>query len=106
MHFVKHFFVIISPIAIMASIYISVMAIILASLKGFNASPDIVAKIMLITILSTIFLITVIFLIAIFGSIYVFKKNMNPDDLLIPITTSVADLGTIVFLMLLVRFFF
>lgn len=106
MHFVKHFLVTIVPIAIMSAIYISIIALIISNLKGFITTPQVIIKIISITLLATIFLISIIFILSIFGSLYVFKKNKDPDDLLIPITTSVADMGTMILLALFIKILF
>jgi len=102
----KHLFAIILPIAIISAIYLSVLASLFAYLRGFALDINIFIKILAIILLTTIFILFVIFIVAILGGMYIHKRNQDPDDLLIPITTSIADLGSMILYSLLVILFF
>lgn len=93
-HFVKHLYKVIIPIALISAVYISVLSIFIAYARGFSFDLVLSLKIIGTVILTTLLLVGIIFLIAIIGGLYVYRKKEDPDDMLIPITTSVADLGS------------
>ncbi len=102
----KHLFREVIPISIFYALYISILSTLIANVKGFVFNGLILWKIIGITFAVTITLILLIFIVAVVGSIYVYKKNTDPDDILIPITTSIADLGSmIVFSLLVIKLF-
>ncbi len=63
-------------------------------------------KVFLIVLIDMIFLANLLFFVAIFAGLYIYRKNEDPDNFLIPITTSVADFSNMVFLAILVVLFF
>lgn len=99
-HFIRHIIKEIIPIAIFSAFYITILSYIFSIFRGFNANITNFMYTFFIATFTTFFLIIIILFVAILGSLYVYHKKGNPDDLLIPITTSIADLGT----MLLVTF--
>ncbi len=103
---VRHLFKEILPISILSAIYISLLAVFIAHAKGFSFNIVTMWKILGITLATTISLVFFIFLVAVIGGIYVYKKKKDPDDILIPITTSVADLGSMAIFSLLVMLLF
>ena len=104
--FIKHLTKDILFIAILSAIYIAVLASAVAFFKGSPVSIESLLKIVLISVIVTLFIIFLLFLIAIFGGFLVYKKNEDPDNILIPITTAIADLGSLILFSILVRFFF
>ncbi|MCL6500866.1 MAG: magnesium transporter [Candidatus Pacearchaeota archaeon] len=60
----------------------------------------------MLTLVVTISLLLINFLIAFLLGRKTYKKKINPDNVLIPLTTSVADLGTMIILTLLVLLLF
>ena len=100
-HNLRHLFKDVFPIAILSAIYVSVLATLIAKFKGFPFDFIFLAKVLAITLSITIVFIFLHFLIAVVGGLYVYRKGLDPDDVLIPITTSIADLGG----MLLLTFF-
>lgn len=105
-HFIKHITRDVIPVATIASFYISIIAIFIAMGKGYTLTLPTALKIILITLLTAILLVLVIMAVAILGGLYVFHKKKDPDDVLIPLTTSIADLACMSFLALLVFLFF
>ncbi|MBI4896518.1 MAG: magnesium transporter [Candidatus Aenigmarchaeota archaeon] len=63
-------------------------------------------KILLVTILDVVILISIIFAVSIIAGIYFFQKGEDPNNFLIPITTSIADFGNLLLLAVLVVLFF
>lgn len=105
-HFVKHLFKDIFLAAIIATSYMVLMSIVLSKFRGFTADSDFVIKLFLTSLIVVIILVLIIFFISIGFGFYVYKKNEDPDDLVIPITTSIADLGSMAALSILVYLFF
>ncbi|MFC1732951.1 magnesium transporter [candidate division KSB1 bacterium] len=93
-HSAGNLFVKIAVIAFVSSIYISLLASAVAIVKGFDMNALFVIKLMIVTIMITSLLIVLMFWISVTAGFYVFKKNKDPDNFLIPLTTSIADLGT------------
>jgi cation transporter-like permease len=93
-------------IAILTALISSSVALVISSFSGYGLTYGIAYKIFLITIIDTILIVGLLFLISIFAGFYISKKNEDPDNFLIPITTSVADFGNMVLLTLLVILFF
>ncbi len=99
------FFKIIS-IALLTSVLSIIISLIISKFSGYNASLSTMFKIFVIVIIDVILLVIILFLVAFFGGLYVYKRNKDPDNFLIPITTSIADFGNMVVLTLLVVLFF
>lgn len=81
-------------VALISSVYIGLLAYALAMLRGFPFSGAIMAKVLLVAIASTMILTGIIFAVALFGGAEVCRKNEDPNNYLIPLTTAVADLGS------------
>lgn len=95
-HKVGNLFLIIAVVAFLSSIYISLLACVIALLKGFELDALFVLKTLMATVMVTALLIVFMFWLTATAGFYIFKKNEDPDNFLIPITTSVADLGTMI----------
>lgn len=105
-HFVKHLVNHIIPIGVMASVYIAILAIFISMFKGFHSDLFTFLKIIFISITTTLTLITFLLVVAIVGGFYIHRKRKDPDNILIPITTSIADLGAMLMLAFLVGILF
>lgn len=81
-------------ISIISSIYIGFLSYILAYVKGFAFEISVLLKILQLSILSATLLVCLIFLISVVGGIYIYRKGEDPNNFLIPITTSVGDIGS------------
>ncbi len=102
---ILHLFSILLTIFSFSAVYVVFLSLLIAYLKGFNMNLNFISKMLVIVISTTIIIISIVFLISIFGSRYAIKRNIDPDDFLIPITTSIADLGSLIVFSLLVLFF-
>jgi len=80
-------------IAVVCTAYIAILSNVLAFLKGFSFSLNTFSKILIISILMAIILCIVLIFISTSIGFYLIKKKKDPDNFLIPITTSIADLG-------------
>lgn len=93
-------------IAVFTAILSAVISLVVSHFSSYSVGIDVVLKIVLISVIDTIVLVSLLFLVAIFGGLYFFSKKEDPNNFLIPITTSVADFGNMVILALLVLAFF
>jgi len=104
--FVHKLFILLMSISIFSAFYIAVFSYSIAVMKGFSMDGSVLIKIIEITLISSVGLVSLIFLISITGCLWVIKKGQEPDNFLIPITTSVADLGSLLLLSFLVSLLF
>mgnify|MGYP001605524257 CR=1 FL=1 len=91
-------------VSIIAAFYISTLSSVVSMIKGFEFDPLLYMKILIVTVLTTVFLVTIISLVSISAGGYFANKKEDPDNLLIPITTAIADFGTMIIFSLLVFF--
>jgi len=101
-HFTRHIVKEIIPISIFSALYITILSYLFAVFKGFESNITNFIYTFFIATFTTFFLIIIILIVAILGSLYVYHKKENPDDLLIPITTSIADAGSMILISYLV----
>jgi len=99
-------FRIISTIALFAAFYLGVLSVIIAYIQGAAISIVEALKVIAIAFMSTATLVMVIFFLAIVGGLWVYKRGKDPNNFLIPITTSVADFSSLILFSLMVAFLF
>ncbi|HJW96999.1 MAG TPA: magnesium transporter [archaeon] len=104
-HLHKLFLVILITSFIM-SVFIGVAASVIAYWQGFSLTFEVFLKILTIAVLSNIILVAVIFSVSIIGGLGIYHKKEDPNNFLIPIATSVADLLNLVIFAILVGMFF
>lgn len=83
-------------IAFIMSLYIGVLSSIVSVTQGFSLTYVLFFKVLLISIACTLLLIGIICAVAFAGGLYIFRKGEDPNNFLVPITTSVADFGSLV----------
>jgi cation transporter-like permease len=93
-------------IAFITAVFSAIFAMTVSGISSFVVSGTIAIKIMTIAVVDTLLLVGILFFVAIVAGIHFFKKQEDPSNFLIPITTSIADLGNMVILALLVITFF
>lgn len=93
---------IIFSIAFLSSIYLGAVSYAFAYYKGFPLATDIFAKIIVVSVLCTMILVSVIFAVSVLAGIYIYKKKEDPNNFLVPIATSVADLTSMLLFSFLV----
>jgi cation transporter-like permease len=101
----KKLFIQISLIAIITGLIIATASMLVSS-SNFHNSILIAAKLYFIIILDIILLVSALFLISVLAGLYFYKKQEDPNNFLIPLTTSIADFGNMIILSLLVIIFF
>ncbi len=91
--------------AVLAAVYLVAVAGAIAWVKGFALSPALFFKILFVALLSTLLMIHFLAFATFLGGLYVYRKGHDPDNYLIPLATSFADLGNMALLVLFVRVF-
>lgn len=86
--------------------YITVLASVIAWFKDYAMTWTVFQNILLIALLTTWLLIAALFVMCVLGGFYVYKHKHDPDNYLIPLATSIADLGSMAVLTVLVRALF
>ncbi len=99
---IKELFTEIMTIALLTAIFAAVIAIIISKLSHFPINMVTAWKIITITMLDVMLLVGILFFTAITAGLYFYKKKEDPNNFLIPITTSVADFGNMIMLTLLI----
>ncbi len=97
-------------IATFCALYVSIGAFLIAAIKGFEHgllfSIFFLLRLMMGTLFTTLLLLLIlIFVTAIFGW-YAYKRNEDPDNFLVPLTTSIADIGTMLLFAAMIHFLF
>ena len=103
---VKDLLMTVLAVALISGVYISVLALTMAIAKGFAFSFIIAVKVLTVTLISVVILIGIISIVSIVAGLYVFHKNEDPNNFLIPIATSVADFGSMIIFVFLVGLLF
>jgi len=99
-------FRIIATIALFAAFYLGVVSVIVAYFQGAQINVVEALKVIAIAFMSTATLVLSIFFLAITGGIWVYKRGKDPSNFLIPMTTSAADLSSLILFALFVHFLF
>ncbi len=101
-----HLFFVVLGIAVLAAIYVAILAYFIAMLKGFPFDMIMAQKVMLVSIITTMLLVFILFLVSTIGGFYVYRKKHDPDNYLIPLATALADFGSMITLSAMVMFMF
>jgi len=99
-------FLIILMSSFIMSVFIGVAASVIGYWSGFFPTFDTFLKVLAIAVLSNLILVGVIFSVSIIGGLAIYHRKEDPNNFLIPITTSVADLLNLVIFAILVGVFF
>ena len=89
-------------LALVTTLISSSLAILISTFSGYGLNIASVSKILFITIVDVVFIVSIIFLVSVYAGIYFYKKKEDPNNFLIPITTSIADFGNMILLSVLV----
>lgn len=89
-------------IAFLTAFYLSFLTAAVALYKGYGLTAAMFFKIGLISVVVTMALIGMIFAISILSGLYIYSKKKDPNNFLIPLTTSIADLGSMLIFSLLI----
>ncbi len=102
----EHLLALMFMIAFVSSVYLGIASVLLGTFYGYPFSYTILIEIVGISVFATILLVGFISLISIALGFYIFKKNEDPNNFLIPISTSIADVGSMTILAVMVTLLF
>jgi cation transporter-like permease len=105
-HHLRHLLAQIFIISGITAVISATISLLLSLVSAQHISLIFAYKIFLITIIDVAFLVFILSLVSICAGLYLYKKGEDPDNFLIPITTSIADLGNMLMLVFLVLLFF
>src|SRR3989344_6261647 len=93
-------------IGIISAVYMSLLSVGIAYIKGFEISLGLILQILEISLISVIILVSLIFTISVSVGLWIYRKKEDPNNFLIPIATSIGDLGSMCIFSLLVFLLF
>lgn len=95
-------------VATITGVLSAVIALVLTAVMDAGSTFTFLfaVKIFAITLIDVLLLVSILFVIAIVAGLHYFKKKEDPNNFLIPITTSVADFGNMFVLAVLILLFF
>lgn len=82
-------------IAFITSLYVAALSSAVSLYSGFEVTAMLFSRTMLISAAVTMAFVLVIFFITVLSGLYIYSKKKDPNNFLIPLTTSIADLGSI-----------
>ncbi len=82
------------------------IALIISQILGYDVTTNIALKIFGIVVLDVLLLVSILCMTAIYAGRYFYKKKEDPNNFLIPITTSIADFGNMIVLTALIVLLF
>ncbi len=93
-------------ISTVTSILSAAAALLISEYYGYKDGLVVAGKVMLIAVINTLMLMMILFTVSILAGTYYFAKKEDPNNFLIPITTSIADFGNMLILMIVVLLLF
>lgn len=81
-------------LSFITALYTSVLVAALSLYKGFGIDAVLLSKIILITVTTTVIMVSTVFFLSVLSGLYLYSRKKDPNNFLIPLTTSVADLGS------------
>ncbi|MBI2579758.1 MAG: magnesium transporter [Candidatus Aenigmarchaeota archaeon] len=89
-------------VALITSLYIGSVSYGMAYYSGFAFDPSIFLKVMAVSVVCTMLLVGIIFLTSVAAGIWIYRKKEDPNNFLVPITTSLADFASMLLFSLIV----
>lgn len=99
-------FVQILLIALITAAVSALLALVISSFSQYAVTTALASKVFAIVMLDVVLLVSILFFTAIVAGLHFYKKREDPNNFLIPITTSIADFGNMIILTGLVVLFF
>ena len=96
--YIKDLFITVMTVALLASLYVGILAYFIAYTKGFAFTLSLFFRVVGIAVLSTFIIVSFIFVISVILGIRICRKGEDPSNFLIPLSTSIADLCNLAFL--------
>ena len=102
----KKLFIQILIISLITTLISAAASLIISKFSNYKISLLLASKIFIIAILDVLALVIILFFVSVYAGLYFYKKNEDPNNFLIPITTSTADFGNMLLLAVLVILLF
>ncbi len=93
-------------VSVLSSVYVGILSSAVALYSGFPLDGSVAIRVVILSVATTSILIGMTFLSAVLTGVYIFSRKEDPNNFLIPITTAVADLGSMIVFSLLVLYLF
>jgi len=93
-------------IAAVSSVYIGIVSYVIAYFRGFAFSLALLLKILQLSMLATLVLVAIICFISVSLGMHFCNKREDPNNFLIPVSTSIADLGSMAIYSVMIILFF
>lgn len=103
---VRKLFLQVLLVAFITAILSASISLTITTLAGTAIARYAAMKLFIIVIVDVLVLVSALLLVAVYASKHFFKNNEDPNNFLIPITTSIADFGNMVVLSVLVWLMF
>ncbi len=103
---IKQLFMQVTITSLITSLMCASLSLIISYISGFSFNFALALKIFAIVLLNTGILVGMIFIISILAGLHFYRKKEDPNNFLIPITTSIADFGNMIILALFIILFF
>lgn len=91
---VNHLLNSVMRLSFVAALYTSLLAAVVSYYSGFGIDAALFLKIVLIAVTTTVIIVSTVFFLSVISGIYIYSKKNDPNNFLIPLTTSAADLGS------------
>ncbi|MBI4020304.1 MAG: magnesium transporter [Candidatus Aenigmarchaeota archaeon] len=79
-------------VALICSVYVGVISSIIALARGYPLLISEVFRLIMVSVATTAVLVSIIFVVSVIGGIFIYRRGEDPNNFLIPITTSIADI--------------
>lgn len=93
-------------IALITAAFSALVALAISSLSQYAVTAAVASKIFAIVMLDVLLLVSILFVTAVVAGLHFYRKQEDPNNFLIPITTSIADFSNMIILAGLVVLFF
>lgn len=93
-------------VAMITTIFGVLISIAISGFSSHSNFLEVTGKILAISVLDVILLISILILTAVIAGTYFYRRGEDPNNFLIPLTTSMADFGNMIILSLLIKFLF
>ncbi len=103
---IRKLFMQIFVLSIITGLISAIAALAISSISGHPFTSILASKVMFVVMLDVILLIGILMLVSTSAGVYFFSKEEDPNNFLIPITTSITDLGNMVLLSVLIVLIF
>ncbi len=103
---VRALFIQIAIIALITGVLSTLAALAIAGATSYQLTLVFSLKLLALVLIDMLVLVTLLITVVVYAGLYFYHKNEDPNNLLIPLTTAVADLGNMLLLAFLVRAFF